>query len=94
MQQMIDPRWMTVPRPTDPLEAAIVYCGSRAALADALGYTASAISQWSARKRIPLRAAVAIEALTLGEVPRGWILEHYSGDTGSTEAAGAVEHEQ
>lgn len=66
---MINPDYLTIPRPADPLDAASRYFGSDAELALQLGYTPSAVAMWRHRGRVPTRAARAIEDATRGQVP-------------------------
>lgn len=82
---MIDPNWMNVPRPSDPLLAAALYFGgSKASLARAIAYSPAAINMWQTRRSVPRRAALAIEQATLGEVPMDWIQSVYRGTTEAT----------
>lgn len=61
---------MEIPKPTDPIDAAVRYFGTRKALCHAIGYTNAAVSNWKARRAVPTRAAVAIELATQGAVTR------------------------
>jgi len=62
-------QYMRVPRPADPLDAAIRYFNTAAGLAAELGYASSAtICNWKSRQAIPRVAAMAIEHATNGEV--------------------------
>jgi DNA-binding transcriptional regulator YdaS (Cro superfamily) len=54
--------------PEDPLEAAVVYCGSATELARAVGVGPSAITNWRARGSMSYRSAKAIERATEGQV--------------------------
>lgn len=63
------PDTLCIPRPPCPVRAAVAYFGSQRALADAIGYSPSAIAMWLHRGRIPKRAARAIELATDGACP-------------------------
>lgn len=68
---------MEIPRPEDPLDAAIRYFGSQVALGRDIGYSGAAITNWKARKRMPKRAAVAVERATRGAVTTEELLAVY-----------------
>lgn len=53
----------------DGLDRAIEYFGGQAALAEKLGLTKMAITQWKERK-VPLERAIEIEKLTNNKVTR------------------------
>lgn len=60
---------LSVPRPADPLDAAVLYfANSQVALAKAIGYSASAVTAWRVRGFIPKRAKLAIAQATRGAV--------------------------
>ena len=59
---------LTIPRPDDPLDAAITYFGSGRCLAIAVGVTQQAVSNWRARGAMSYRAARAIERATGGQI--------------------------
>lgn len=66
---MTDPDFMLIPRPKDPLDAAIRYFGTAKDLAEALGYTNSAVTLWRKRGQVPDFTARAIDQLTNGQCP-------------------------
>jgi DNA-binding transcriptional regulator YdaS (Cro superfamily) len=66
---MHHPDYLLIQRPDDPLEAAIRYFGSAAALAKATGYSPQAVTMWRLRGRVPSPAARAIELASGGQCP-------------------------
>lgn len=62
------PNTLTIPRPTDPIDAAVAFFGSPTKLAEAIGLSQSAITNWRTRQSMSYRAARAIEEATRGQV--------------------------
>ena len=60
---------MMVPRPEDPLDAAIHYFGSPKRLAAAVGVSPQAVTNWKLRQHVPFRAAEKIEQASQGQCP-------------------------
>lgn len=69
---------LNVPRPNDPLDAAALCFGGVPALTEALGYSVQAYYMWRHRRRVPRRAAMAIELATKGQVTADQILALYA----------------
>ena len=66
---MVNPEFLLIPRPSDPLEAAIRYFGTAASLARAIGVTTQAIGNWRRRGFVPRASALEIEQATNGQCP-------------------------
>lgn len=66
---MVNPEFLLIPRPSDPLEAAIRYFGTAASLARAIGVTTQAIGNWRRRGFVPRASALEIELATDGQCP-------------------------
>jgi len=64
-----NPHYLLIPRPKHPIDAAVAYFGSTAALARAIGFTPQAVSMWRDRHKVPRYAARAIEIATNGQCP-------------------------
>ena len=57
--------------PDEALKAAVAIGGGQKRVAEALGISQAAVSQWMLRGRLPVERVLQLERLTGGKVPRG-----------------------
>ena len=74
------PRTLTIRRPDHPLDAAAALFGSTASLARTMGYTPTSLYMMRARGHVSRRAALAIEAVTKGQITADEILAANQGE--------------